>query len=95
MRGEDPAMPVFSSADDATAHHRFVDWIDSNQTGLVINRKGDQDTVLHRASCGHFKPYNWANQTNNVKACSLDRVKLEHWAEVEGVERLQLCRDCL
>lgn len=51
--------------------------------------------ILHAASCGHFKPYDWANQTTNVKACSTERIKLEHWAEVEGVRQLRICNDCL
>ncbi|MEA2206255.1 MAG: hypothetical protein QOE77_3031 [Blastocatellia bacterium] len=88
-------MPVFSNLDDVDAHRRYVNWIDANPNGFVLNRKGPQDMVLHTASCGHFKPYNSANQTNNLKACSLDRMKLEHWAEVEGVDKLQLCNDCM
>jgi hypothetical protein len=61
----------------------------------VINRKGAKEVVLHGASCGHFKPYDGTNQTTNLKACSLDRTKLEHWADVEGIEHLQICADCL
>jgi hypothetical protein len=85
-------MPVFSGAE---AHQRFVDWIDANPKGFVINRKGFSDVVLHRASCGHFKPYDWANQTSNLKACSLDRSKLEAWTEVETFDQLRTCNNCL
>jgi hypothetical protein len=85
-------MPIFSGAE---AHQWFVDWIDANPEGFVINRKGLADMVLHRASCGHFKPYDWANQTSNLKACSLDRSKLEGGAEVETFDQLRTCNNCL
>ncbi len=88
-------MPVFSSEKDADAHDRFVAWIEANPSGFVINRKGSTDMVIHTSSCGHFKPYDWANQTTNVKACSLDRTKLQHWAEVEGIDEPQMCNDFL
>ncbi len=86
-------MPIFCSDTDKDAHQKFVDWIDANPKGFVINRKGAQEMVLHIGSCGHFKPYDWANQTSNLKACSDDRTKLEHWAEVEGSSRVSLCSD--
>lgn len=88
-------MPVFLTKTDVDAHRKFVDWIDTNPAGFVINRKSPNQMVLHVSSCGHFKPCDWANQTTNLKACSLDRKKLEHWAEVEGVENLQICPDCM
>lgn len=88
-------MPIFSTAADKSAHRAFVDWIETHPNGFVLNVKGPQDVVLHRATCGHFKPYNWANQANHRKACSIDRAKLEHWAEVEGVDTLGKCSDCL
>ena len=66
-------MPIFCSDTDKDAHQKFVDWIDANPKGFVINRKGAQEMVLHIGSCGHFKPYDWANQTSNLKACSDDR----------------------
>jgi hypothetical protein len=87
-------MPIFSSEQNPDAHQQFVNWIDANPSGFVINRKARTDMVLHVVSCGHFRPYDSANQTTNLKACSLERIKLEHWAEVEGIDRVQLCNDC-
>jgi len=67
----------------------------SEPGGFVINRKRPQDMVLQTASGVHFKPYDWANQPANLKACSLDRTKLEHWAEVEDLNVLQKCNNWL
>lgn len=88
-------MPVFSTAENESAHRDFVHWIETNPQGFVLNVKGPQDVVLHRATCGHFKPYDWANQANHRKVCSTVRTELEHLAEVEGVGTLRKCRDCL
>jgi hypothetical protein len=86
---------VFLTKYDAKAHKKFVNWIEVNQDGFFINRKGLRDSMLHSARCGHLKPYDWANQTTNLKACSLDRKKLEHWADVEGIPELKMCSSCM
>ncbi len=88
-------MPIFSTKQDSKAHEKFVNWIEKNPDGFFINRAGPLKMMLHRATCGHLKPYDWANQTNNLKACSLDRKKLEVWAEVEGVDGVDRCNDCM
>jgi hypothetical protein len=87
-------MPIFSTACDPKAQEKFIQWIDENPNGFFINRKSSNDMMSHRGKCSHQKPYNWAHQTGNLKACSADRVKLEHWAEIEGVIELKLCGDC-
>jgi hypothetical protein len=88
-------MLIFSTDDDPKAHSEFVKWIEANQDGFFINRKSQKAMMLHSSRCGHLKPYDWANQTTNLKACSLDRKKLEHWAEIEGAQGLDVCKDCM
>ncbi|HZI87841.1 MAG TPA: hypothetical protein VFD48_13490 [Pyrinomonadaceae bacterium] len=88
-------MPVFSSAETANAHKQFIEWVETHPNGFFINRKSSTNMMIHATKCGHLKPYDWANQTSNVKACSVSRLKLEHWAEVEGVSELKVCNDCL
>lgn len=87
-------MPIFYTENDKRAHQRFGEWIEANPDGFVINRKNAKQMMLHSVQCGHFKPFDWANETSNLKACSNDRIKLEYWAEVEGAT-LKLCGDCL
>jgi hypothetical protein len=62
-------MPIFSTDDDPKAHSEFVKWIEANHDGFFINRKSLKEMMLHSARCGHLKPYDWANQTTNLKAC--------------------------
>ena len=88
-------MPVFFNEIDANADQDFVDWIEANSNGFVINRKGPHNLLLHAASCSHFKPHgDWA-KAKALKACSLDRLKLQGWADVEYDEDVYECPDCL
>jgi len=87
-------MPVFAIERDPNAHEAFVDWIGGNPTGFVINCKSSQNIMMHLATCGHFKPLSEWAKANSLKACSLDRTKLENWAEVEGLKGLKHCH-CL
>jgi len=87
-------MPIFSTQRDPNAQKKFIEWINDNSEGFFINCKGRTDMMLHKGKCPHQNPYNWAHQTGNLKACSDDLTKLEHWAEVEGVTSLKKCRDC-
>ncbi len=87
-------MPTFLTKDDPNAHSEFVTWIEANQDGFFINRKGQKEMMLHSARRSHLKPYDWANQTTNLKACSKDRKKIDHWAQVES-DSLDVCNDCM
>ena len=87
-------MPILSTELDAKAQERFIKWIDKNPDWFFVNRKSRFDMMLHRGKCPNQKPYNWAHQTGNLKACASERVKLEHWAEVEGVANLKVCSRC-
>ena len=88
-------MPVFAIERDPKAHDKFVSWIKDNPDGFVIKRTSSRNIRIHVASCGHFKPLShWAKATT-LKACSLERTKLENWAEVEGAAKLVECSDCM
>lgn len=88
-------MPVFAVERDPKAHEKFINWIENNPEGFVIKRTSSRNMRIHVATCGHFKPWSdWAKATN-LKACSLDRKKLENWAEVEGAVKLLICNDCM
>jgi hypothetical protein len=76
---------------DKDAHKKFIEWIQENPTGHVINSIGKR-VMLHRSTCAHFRPYEGYGRANNPKHCSPKRGELETWATNRD---LLLCRTCM
>ena len=87
-------MEVFEYARENSASERFLDWRLNNPEGFVVNYKGKNNAMLHRAKCGHFEFKRKVNLAASQKACSLDRKQVEEWASSEGISQLKLCSDC-
>ena len=87
-------MEEFNSRKDTQAHSNFVKWIQASPEGYVINYKG-RDSMLHRATCSQFLPYEGVDQANNPKLCSLDKRQLEVWAEKQENSALVPCQRCM
>jgi hypothetical protein len=87
-------MTEFDSRKDDQAHDDFVRWIQNNPQAYVINNKG-RNSVLHRATCSQFLPYEGVNQSNNPKVCALDKRQLEDWADKQENLDLVPCQICM
>ena len=84
-------MGEFHGTED---HKKFVDWMEKYPDGFVLNYRTKKAPMLHKAGCGHFKPYDTVCLTRNKKVCSLDRHKLEDLSVKEYGEKPDECH-CL
>lgn len=87
---------IFYDDYDASAHDKFIRWIERNQSRYVISRKSASEATIHHAYCGHFKHGNKsASLTRTMKVCSSSRRELDGWAR-ENVGTLpKPCRSCM
>lgn len=87
---------VFYDAHDASAHDKFIRWVERNQRGYVISRRSPGDAMVHQAYCGHFKHGDKsASLTRTMKICSNNRDDLEGWARENLTAKLKRCRSCM
>lgn len=83
------------------AHNRIQDVRRANPDGFLVNYRGPQSAMLHRAGyCPHFGDTEWEENINNwgslgnsTKVFSEQRTDLEKWARSEGIH-LRVCSDC-
>lgn len=87
---------VFYDAYDASAHDKFIKWIERNQSRYVVSRKSSNDATIHHAYCGHFKHGDKsASLTRTMKVCSASRRELDAWARENLGTALRACRSCM
>ena len=87
---------IFYDAYDASAHDKFIRWVERNQRGYVISRRSPGDAMIHQAYCGHFKfGDESASLTRTMKVCSTSRRELEGWARENLDTALKTCRSCM
>jgi len=78
----------------------YHDWLDANQSGLVLNsdkrRTNPNYPMLHGSQCFHINDKNWPNYTtaDYMKVCSLDRNDLEAWARRDR-RKMTFCKHCI
>ncbi len=80
----------------------YLSWVFHHRDGFVIDwlrQPTRQKPVLHRANCKSIrvsptKKTHWTTG-RHIKACSLDRQKLQQWAQEESGHAVVLCEECL
>jgi hypothetical protein len=88
-------MKKFRDTESQNYQDDFVKWLRENPQGYVVNDRGRDGLMIHRATCFHFRPHDKWAKTNTLKACSLEKRELEDWARNERNEDLLACNDCM
>ena len=87
-------MREFDGTPGEKSEEALLVWMGAHPDGFVLNFKGHQAPMLHRAHCGHFKGFTSpVDLTKSKKVCSLNRDALVRHGKAEFGD-VRICGSC-
>lgn len=74
--------------------NEYIDWVNTNPEGFVINSISEAEHKMHRAPCKHFEDRRAKDMTGKTKHCCLDLATLDQWAALNLAGRPADCASC-
>ena len=91
------AVVSFRTANDPTAHEKFVRWCKANTRAFFVNFRSANDAMIHRVGCPHIS--NWSRDkdgdlASTEKVCGSDEDAVREAVRDRLRKPLGKCRTC-